>query len=116
MREQNTKIIEVAPGISSQTTSASNRHSRKVSQSPCWTNDVDTDQRRRTLNSAVAMPLTDPFIEGSQKRVLPRSLVIAYPCAPSKSIITLARGWEDHCRPDNRAHSRRYACCGGRPR
>jgi transposase len=32
------------------------------------TNDVDTDQRRRTLNSAGAMPLTDPFIEGSHDR------------------------------------------------
>jgi hypothetical protein len=31
-------------------------------------NDVDTDQRRRTLDSAGAMPLTEPFIEGSQKR------------------------------------------------
>ena len=30
----------------------------------CRTNDVDTDQRRRTLNSARAMPLTEPFVEG----------------------------------------------------
>jgi hypothetical protein len=65
MREQNAKIIEVTPGVSSQTTPDGNRHSRKVSQSPYWTNDVDTDQRRRTLNSAGAMPLTKPFIEGS---------------------------------------------------
>jgi transposase len=42
---------------------------RKVEVSaPCRTNDVDTDQRRHTLNSAGVMPLTDPFIEGSQKR------------------------------------------------
>jgi transposase len=33
------------------------------------TNDVDTNQRRRTLNSPGAMPLTTPFIEGSQKRM-----------------------------------------------
>ena len=67
MREQNAKIIEVAPGISSQTTPGSNRHSRKLSQSPNRTNDVDTDKRRHTLNSAGAMPLTDPFIEGSHE-------------------------------------------------
>jgi hypothetical protein len=42
---------------------------RKVGQNPNRTNDVDTDQRRRTLNSAGAMPLTDPFIEGSHERI-----------------------------------------------
>jgi hypothetical protein len=35
---------------------------------PNRTNDVDPDQRRRTLNSAGAMPLTEPFIKGSQMR------------------------------------------------
>ena len=36
---------------------------------PRRTNDVDTDQRRRSLNSAGARPLTEPLIEGSQKRM-----------------------------------------------
>ena len=36
---------------------------------PNRTNDVDTDQRRRTLNSAGAVPLTVPFIEGSHERM-----------------------------------------------
>ena len=34
---------------------------------PHRTNNVDTDQRGHTLNSAGAMPLTDPFIEGSHE-------------------------------------------------
>ena len=42
--------------------------SRKVGQNPNRANDVDTDHRRRTLNSAGAMPLTEPFIEGSNER------------------------------------------------
>jgi dihydrofolate reductase len=33
---------------------------------PYWTNDVDPDQRRRTLDSAGTADLTNPFIEGSQ--------------------------------------------------
>lgn len=70
MREQNTKIIEVAPGISSQTTSDSNRHSRKVSQSPHRTNDVDTDQRRRTLDTGGTALLTNAAIEGSHDRMI----------------------------------------------
>jgi hypothetical protein len=78
MREQNAKIIEVTPGVSSQTTPDGNRHSRKVSQSPNRTNDVDTDQRRHTLNSAGAMPLTEPFIEGSQKRARSRAALGTY--------------------------------------
>src|SRR5262249_8133545 len=41
MREQDTKIINVAPDISSQTTPDNNRPSHKVSQSPCWTNDLE---------------------------------------------------------------------------
>jgi len=32
---------------------------------PNRTNDVDTDQRRRTIDNGEAMPLTNPFIEGS---------------------------------------------------
>jgi hypothetical protein len=36
---------------------------------PHRTNDVDTDQRRRTLNNGGGMPLTNPFIEGSHVSV-----------------------------------------------
>ena len=44
------------------------RRARGVNvERPARPNDVDTDQRRRTLNSAGAMPLTDPFIEGSHE-------------------------------------------------
>ena len=35
---------------------------------PHWTNDVDTDQRRRTLDSSGTAHLTNPFIEGSHER------------------------------------------------
>jgi hypothetical protein len=49
-----------------------------MGQNPNRTNDVDTDQRRRTLNSAGAMPLTDPFIEGSQMQMMSTGLRLGY--------------------------------------
>ena len=48
---------------------------------PHRTNDVDTDQRRRTLDSAGAMPLTNPFIEGSHERTFSASGGHAYSCS-----------------------------------
>jgi Transposase IS116/IS110/IS902 family len=39
---------------------------------PYWTNDVDTDQRRRTLDSFGTAHLTNPFIEGSHERIRPQ--------------------------------------------
>ena len=74
MREQHAKIIRVAPGVSSQTTTDNNHHSRKVSQSPRRTNDVDTDKRRRTLQGVPApYPLTFGVIEASHDRTfIPR--------------------------------------------
>jgi transposase len=46
----------------------SRRRARGVNVAPHRTNDVDTDQRRRTLDSPGTAHLTNPFIEGSQKR------------------------------------------------
>ena len=51
-----------------------------MGQNPCRTNDVDTDQRRRTLNSAGAMPLTKPFIEGSHESAFEQRLTTSCPC------------------------------------
>jgi hypothetical protein len=36
-----------------------------------WTNDVDTDQRRRTLDSFGTAHLTNPVIDGSHDRTFP---------------------------------------------
>ena len=46
------------------TTTARQRRQRGA---PHWTNDVDTDQRRRTLDSSGTAHLTNPVIEGSHE-------------------------------------------------
>ncbi len=48
---------------------ATRRRARGVNvERPAGRTTLTPNQRRRTLNSAGAMPLTEPFIEGSQKR------------------------------------------------
>ena len=44
---------------------------------PHWTNDVDTDQRRRTLDSSGTAHLTNPVIEGSHDRTFVLTQYIA---------------------------------------
>ncbi len=61
---------EHQPGNSRPTATTGRRCQRAA---PHRTNDVDTDQRRRTLDSLPGPhPLTTAAIEGSQERTLPR--------------------------------------------